>query len=259
MRAWATVLAIALGGCWNAVEEHCRRCTIVRDGVIRTTPELPSMPPLGDQTRVVLILVHGAFGFGHEWDAVVKAAQARPEVALVAFAWPGPWTRKPSLPAEALRALVQEAIDGAPPGAEVLVIGHSAGGALAKYAAEHVRVGVVGGSGGSVGVGGSGVGGGVVDAAARRVRVVSVAAPANMNLAPFVPERAVNTPLGMAIGGKQAPPGPIAAGVDFTAYATEDAPARPPPPEPRLRRVWLGAHAGHQRSLALAALPLLRP
>ncbi len=237
MRAWATVLAFALGGCWNSVEEHCRRCTIVGDvgGVTERTPRLPALPP---GTRMVLILVHGALGFGHEWEPVVAAAQARPEVALVVFAWPGPWTRKPSLPAEALRALVQDAVDVAPPGAEVLVIGHSAGGALAKYAAEHLRIGA--------------------GAASRRVRVVSVAAPENMNLAPFVPETRVNTPLGMAIGGEQARPGPIAAGVDFTAYATEGPPARPPPPEPRLRRVWLGAHAGHQRSLSLAALPLLR-
>jgi pimeloyl-ACP methyl ester carboxylesterase len=235
MHAWATVLAIVLSGCWNPVEEHCRRCTIVRDGVIRTTPELP---PLGDKTRMVLVLVHGAFGFGHEWDPVVRAAEARPDVALVAFAWSGPWTRVPTLAAESLRRLVQAAIDTAPPGAEVLVIGHSAGGALAEYVAERLRVD---GSGG----------------APRRVRIVSVAAPDGMNLAPFVPDQRVNTPLGVAVGGEQAPLGPIAAGVEFTAYATADRPAQPGPARPGVRRVWLGAHAGHNRSLTLAGLPLV--
>jgi pimeloyl-ACP methyl ester carboxylesterase len=236
MRALATALAIVLGGCWNSVEEHCRRCTIVADNVRYATSPLPPLPP---STRMVLIVVHGAFGFGHEWDPLVAAARARPEVALVAFAWRGPWTRVPSLAAESLRELVQAAVDVAPPGAEVLVIGHSAGGALAEYVAERLRVDEQGG------------------APARRVRIVSVAAPAGMNLAPFVPETSVNTPLGVAVGGTQAPLGAIAAGVEFTAYATDDEPRRPTAARPGVRHVWLGAHVGHNRSLALAALPLL--
>jgi alpha-beta hydrolase superfamily lysophospholipase len=228
MRAWATALAFALGGCWHPVDQYCPTCIVVNERVIGAT-----LPPLAADTRRVVILVHGAFGFGHEWDALVQAAQAQPGVAVVAFAWSGPWTRLPTLAAEALRRLVQAAVDQAPAGAEVLVIGHSAGGALAEYVAERLRVD-----------------------GERRVRVVSVAAP-ELNLAPFEPERSVNTPLGVAMGGRQAPHGPIAAGVDFTAYATEDEPARALPAQPGVRRVWLGAHAGHKRSLTLAGLPLV--
>jgi pimeloyl-ACP methyl ester carboxylesterase len=222
------LLPLLVAGCWNAVEEHCRSCTIVRD----RTATLAPLPP---KVRRVVILVHGAFGFGREWAPIVDAARARPDVALLAFSWGGPWTRNPSLAAEALRRLVQSAIDGAPVGADVLVIAHSAGGALAEYAAERLRV-----------------------PATRRVRIASIAAPAGMNLAPFVPETRVNTPLGVAVGGEQAPLGAIAAGVDFTAYATADPPLEVPSRPAGARHVWLGARVGHNASVALAALPLLR-
>jgi pimeloyl-ACP methyl ester carboxylesterase len=224
----ALVLAtILVGGCWNHVEDHCTGCAIVNE---RT----PRLPPLGPSTRAVVILVHGAFGFGREWEPVVAAARARRDTVLVAFAWSGPWTRRPSLAAQALVGLAQAAVDAAPAEAEVLVIAHSAGGALARFAGERLRV-----------------------PAGRRVRILSIAAPAEMNVAPYRPEREVNTPLGVAVGGEQAPRGPIAPGVEFVELVTADRPARPPAEEPRLERVWLGARVGHNEAVARAALPFL--
>ena len=233
--ALALAATLALGGCWNAVVTHCPECSIVSD-------RAPFLPPLRPDTRAVVILVHGAFGFGDEWRQVVETVRARPHAELVAFSWSGPWTRKPSLPAEALRRLVQRAVDAAPPRAEILVLAHSAGGALASYVAERLRV-----------------------PAGRRVRVVSIAAPEGMNLSPYRPEREVDTPLGFAVGGEQSPPRPIAPGVDYVEYVTDDPPPPPPPgspPPPRarpgVRRVYLGHRVGHTESVGVAALPIVR-
>jgi pimeloyl-ACP methyl ester carboxylesterase len=226
----AMVLALAAlaGGCWNAVDTHCPRCVIVSE-------RAPAMPAVRPDTRAVVILVHGAFGFGDEWREVVDIVRARRGTALVAFSWGGPWTRKPSLAAEALRRMIQRAVDDAPPGAEILVIAHSAGGALTSYAGERLRV-----------------------PPGRRVRILSIAAPAGMNLAPYRPAREVDTPLGFAVGGEQAPPGPIAPGVDYVEYLTADAPAHAPPARPGVRRVYLGARVGHVESVRVAALPVVR-
>jgi len=225
--AAASILASA-AGCWNAVDAHCARCAVVSE----RAPRLPAVRP---DTRAVVILVHGAFGFGDEWREVVDTVRARPRTALVAFSWGGPWTRKPSLAAEALLRITQHAIDDSPPGAEILVIAHSAGGALTSYAGEHLRV-----------------------PPGRRVRILSIAAPEGMNLAPYAPEREVDTPLGFAVGGEQPPPGPIAHGVEYTEYVTADAPAHPPPPRAGVRRVYLGARVGHVESVRVAALPIVR-
>lgn len=221
-------LATLAGGCWNNIQEHCRRCVIVDEHV----PRLPAMAP---DTRAVVILVHGAFGFGDEWQPLVTAVRARPHAALVAFGWSGPFARNPSRAAEALLQLVQVAVDEAPPAADILVIAHSAGGALAEFAAERLRV-----------------------PQGRHVRIASIAAPAGMNLAPFHPATKVNTPLGIAVGGEQAPKGPIAANVDFTAYATADPPtSSADAAQPGVHRVWLGASVSHNGSVALAGLPLI--
>lgn len=231
-RALALALVIAGGGCWNSVVTHCAQCTIVSD-------RAPSLPPLPADTRAVVILVHGAFGFGDEWREVVQTVRARPHTELLAFSWSGPWTRKPSLAAEALRRLVQRAVDEAPPRAQILVVAHSAGGALTRYVAERLRV-----------------------PPQRRVRLVSIAAPEGMNLAPYRPERQVDTPLGFAVGGDQAPPRAIAPGVDYVEYVTDD----PPPPlpgsparhGPEVHRIYLGHHVGHTESVGVAALPIVR-
>jgi pimeloyl-ACP methyl ester carboxylesterase len=226
--ALALALAASAAGCWNAVDAHCPGCAIVSE----RAPVLPAVRP---DTRAVVILVHGAFGFGDEWREVVDAVRARPRTALFAFAWSGPFTRKPSLAAEALRRMVQRAIDESPPRAEILVIAHSAGGALTSYAGERLRV-----------------------PPGRRVRILSIAAPEGMNLAPYRPAREVDTPLGFAVGGEQPPLGPIAPGVDYVEYLTADAPAHPLPPRAGVRRVYLGARVGHLESVHVAAIPVLR-
>jgi hypothetical protein len=223
----ALVLVLA-GGCWNAVDTHCPRCVIVSD-------RAAAMPAVRPDTRAVVILVHGAFGFGDEWREVVDAVRARPHTALLAFSWGGPWTRKPSLAAEALRRVVQRAVVVAPPGAEILVIAHSAGGALTSYVGERLRV-----------------------PPRRRVRILSIAAPDGMNLSPYRPEREVDTPLGFAVGGEQAPLGPIAPGIDYVEYLTADSPAHPPPGRAGVRRVYLGARVGHIESVQVAAMPVVR-
>jgi pimeloyl-ACP methyl ester carboxylesterase len=224
----AAVALAAAGGCWNAVDAHCPRCVIVSE-------RAPLFVAVRPDTRAVVILVHGAFGFGDEWREVVDTVRARPKTALMAFSWGGPWTRNPDLAAEALRRLVQRAIDEAPPGAQIVVIAHSAGGALASYAAERLHV-----------------------PPGRRVRVLSIAAPEGMNLAPYRPEREVDTPLGFAVGGEQARPGPIAPGVDYVEYETADAPPHPAIARPGVRRVYLGARVGHTESVHVAALPVVR-
>ncbi|MCU1276795.1 MAG: hypothetical protein JWM53_341 [bacterium] len=230
----ATTLALSVlaAGCWNAVDTHCRGCAMVSE-------RAPALPPVAPSTRAVVILVHGAFGFGDEWRGVVDAVRARPKTSLVAFAWSGPWTRKPSLAAEALLRIVQRAVDDAPPRAKILVIAHSAGGALTSFVGERLRVPPS-------------------TTNVRRVTILSIAPPPGMNLAPYRPAREVDTPLGFAIGGEQAPPGPIAPGVDYVEYVTADAPAHLPAARPGVRRVWLGARVGHNESVGLAALPVVR-
>lgn len=224
----ALVLALGLGGgCWMSVEDHCAGCTIVRD-------RAAVLPPIPPRTRAVVVLVHGAFGFGDEWKPVVDVLRAKPRVDFVVFSWGGPWTREPTLPAEALRRLVQQAIDEAPRGCQVLVIAHSAGGALARYVGQRLRV-----------------------PAGRRVRIASIAG-ADINVAAYHPEREPDTPLGVAVGGEQAPLGPIAPGVDYTEYANAAAPSTPRPSSDGIRHVWLGAGVSHNGSVAVAALPLVR-
>ena len=220
--------AVTLAGCWNAVDSHCPRCTVVSE-------RAPTLPAIAPDTRAVVILVHGAFDFGDEWREVVDTVRARPRTAMVAFSWSGPWTRKPSLAAEALLRIVQRAVDDSPPGAEILVIAHSAGGALTSYAGERLRV-----------------------PPGRRVRMLSIAAPEGMNLAPSRPARDVDTPLGFAVGGEQPPLGPIAPRIEYVEYVTADAPAHAPPARPGVRRVYLGARVGHVESVRVAALPIVR-
>jgi pimeloyl-ACP methyl ester carboxylesterase len=224
----ALAIAAIAAGCWNAVDTHCVRCAVVSE-------RAPLLPPIAPDTRAVVVLVHGAFGFGDEWREVVDTVRQKKRTALVAFAWGGPWTRKPSLAAEALLRILQRAVDDAPPGAEILVIAHSAGGALTSYAGERLRL-----------------------PPGRRVRILSIAAPEGMNLSPYRPAREVDTPLGFAVGGEQPPLGPIARGVEYVEYATADPPAHAPRARAGVRRVYLGARVGHVESVRVAALPIVR-
>jgi pimeloyl-ACP methyl ester carboxylesterase len=225
------VLALGLGsGCWHDVADHCPGCLILSEHTLTPLPTLPSATP------AIVILVHGAFGFGNEWRPVVAEARRHSDVLLAAFAWSGPFSRKPSLPAEMLRKTVQQAIDQAPPATEVVVIAHSAGGALTAYVAPRLRV-----------------------PATRQVRILSIAGADTMRVAPFVPDERVNTPLGFAVGGEQPDQRVLAPGVEYVEYVNTDPPRVPSPP--RLvgaRRVYLGKAVGHNASIAVVALPLLR-
>jgi hypothetical protein len=89
------------------------------------------------------------------------------------------------------------------------------------------------------------------------VRIAAIATAHDVNVAPYTPEREVDTPLGFAVGGTQAPLGPMAPGVDYVEYETADAPAAPPPLRPGIKRVYLGARIGHTESVHVAALPLV--
>jgi pimeloyl-ACP methyl ester carboxylesterase len=218
-----------IAGCWHAVEDHCPGCVILSQRTLTPLPELPA------GTAAIVILVHGAFGFGNEWRPVVAEARRRRDVVLTAFAWSGPFARKPSLPAEMLRRTIQQAIDRAPSGAEVLVLAHSAGGALTAYAAPRLRVPARG-----------------------RVRIISIAGADTMSVAPWVPDERVNTPLGFAVGGVQRDQRVLAPGVEYVDYVTRDRPrVEPPPVLVGARRVYLG-DVGHNASIAIVAVPLLR-
>ena len=137
--------------------------------------------------------------------------------------------------AAALLRIVQRAVDDAPPGAEILVIAHSAGGALTSYAAERLRV-----------------------PPGRRVRMLSIAAPEGMNLAPYR-RRATSTRRSVSPSvASSRRRGRSRRGVDYVEYLTADAPAHAPPARAGVRRVYLGARVGHDESVRVAALPIVR-
>jgi pimeloyl-ACP methyl ester carboxylesterase len=228
MRLCGVLLAVMLVcGCWHAVEDHCPGCLVLSQC---------TLTPLPATAKTIVILVHGALGFGEEWRPVIVEARRHPDLLLAAFAWSGPFSRKPSLPAEMLRRTLQEAIARTPAGGEIIVLAHSAGGALTAYVAPRLRV-----------------------PATVRVRIVSIAGADDIRVAPFVPDERVNTPLGFAVGGTQAVERVIAPGVDYVQYLTADQPrVEPPPLLVGARRVYLGRHVAHNASIALAAVPILR-
>jgi hypothetical protein len=220
------VAALALAvlcGCENWPDDHCPGCRIVE----RASDPLPRI----GAARALVVLVPGAFGFGEEWRAVVTELQAE-RVPFAVFWWRGPF-KDMWRDVAALAGVLQRALDeaGARP---VLVIAHSAGGLLVESAGRRVR-----------------------PRPGQRMRVVAIAAPTALTkgLAPYHLEEHVNTPLGLAIGGveEQQPPWPP--GVELTEYFADDAPAGAPA-DPR--RIYLGARVGHNESVAVAALPLVR-
>jgi hypothetical protein len=220
--AVAPAAGLLAGGCFNQVQEHCPACLVI-------DARAPKMPPL-EPRRSVVVLVPGALGFGDEWEPVVATLRRSPNVEFFVLAWPGPW-KDPSRPARLLLAVLQNVLDHAPPTVrELLVLAHSAGGMLGDYAARRLRV-----------------------PPGRHVRLATIAAPPGINVAPFVVEEAVNTPLGLAMGGTQEAEPAIPPGVEIVEYRTEDAP--PTGRSPQV--VYLGARAGHNRAVALAALPLI--
>jgi pimeloyl-ACP methyl ester carboxylesterase len=133
VNAFALTLLALAGGCWQHVEEYCAGCTIID---YRQTVVPPPSP--GTDTEVVLI--HGAFGFGEEWSAVIAELKKTPGYSFFAWSWPGPF-RNPPRTARALGAELQALIDGLPETVqEVIVLAHSAGGLITNLAARQLRV-----------------------------------------------------------------------------------------------------------------------
>jgi pimeloyl-ACP methyl ester carboxylesterase len=215
----ALALLLLLSSCFNRAAEHCPGCAIA------SRSQDPPPPIEGATARVVL--VGGGFGFGDEWRPVIDALRAA-HVDFYVFEWPGPW-RDPSLPARALATALQLDLDRAPSLRRLLVLSHSAGGMIGGFAVRRLRV-----------------------PDGKQVVLAAIAAPREVDLAPFHPNESVNTPLGFAVGGvdTSTPPAPI--GVAIVEYLTQD-----PPPRPRPGVVYLGARVSHDQSVASAGIPLV--
>jgi len=86
------------------------------------------------------MLVHGAFGFGPEWDPLVARLRTRTDLDFIVYEWRGPWSGL-SRRVDELAAVLQAQVDAAGPHQEsLIVIGHSAGAVIADYAARRLRV-----------------------------------------------------------------------------------------------------------------------
>jgi pimeloyl-ACP methyl ester carboxylesterase len=215
-----TLALLLLSSCFNRAAEHCPGCNIAS----RTRPP----PPLADGASSRVVLVGGGFGFGDEWRPVVDALRAA-NIDFYVFDWPGPW-RDPSIPAHALSADLQADLDRSASLRRLLVLSHSAGGMLAGWAVRRLRV-----------------------PDGKQVVLAAIAAPREVNLTPFHPNESINTPLGFALGGVDAPTPPLPIGVVIVEFLTEDAPAQPRPGV-----VYLGARVSHDQSVASAGVPLVQ-
>ena len=101
---WRSALALASLRARRLLE--CRRCALpALHHRVRARAALPPLRPddaRGRHPRARRLRLRRRVARG------VDAVRARPHTALVAFSWGGPWTRKPSLAAEALRSMVQQ-------------------------------------------------------------------------------------------------------------------------------------------------------
>src|SRR4051812_5183884 len=96
------VVAATSSGCWQHIDDHCPGCTILSE-------RAPDLPWLRDDSPATVFLVHGAFGFGPEWDDVV-AALKKEKIDFVAWSWRGPW-RSPSISTARFAAVLQGLLD----------------------------------------------------------------------------------------------------------------------------------------------------
>jgi pimeloyl-ACP methyl ester carboxylesterase len=234
------LLTLVSAGCFVHAEDGCPGCAIVS----WTRPAPPTIP---DGKHALVVLLHGAFGFGGEWRPIRAALDRRPELAYWVFAWPGPFGGQPPRRAEAFRVALQAAVAALPPSArEVLVLAHSAGGPVAEYAAHRLVV--------PPGV---------------RVHIALLDA-ARISMAPYHRVDTVDTPLGIALGETQEREPPIPRGVEIDDYPAADPPkigaidfSRARPREigtvdpPRDRVHYLGRGVSHGGSVAVAGLPLI--
>lgn len=231
IRAAAVVTLLALSACWHEVADTCRSCRVV--DLLNPRPFA-----VGPRGRALVVLVHGAFGFGDEWNPILQRARAHRELDVVAVAWRGPW-RSPRRAARALLSLVQTALDRAPSSSvEVLVIAHSAGGLITDYMMRRIRI-----------------------PPGRHVSAALVATPELRPIDDGPLEDAADTPLGLPLGRERAPVPALPYGVDAVEYRTEDAPtsaaAVAADAERPIRRVYMGAHAGHNAVLGVVGTRLL--
>jgi pimeloyl-ACP methyl ester carboxylesterase len=236
----AALVAISVAGCFAHAEDRCRGCAIVR----YDSPEAPFVP---DGKRGLVVLLHGAFGFGSEWDPIRAALDRRPDLAWFAFSWPGPFGGRPPDRAEAFRRTLQDALQRLPPSTtEVLVLAHSAGGPIAEFAARRLVV-------------------------PQGVHVhVALLDASRVSMARYQPVESIDTPLGLPVGATHPPTPPLPARVDVSDYRANDPPkkayalveaARPreisivaPTGE---RIYYLGRKVSHGGSVAVAGLPLI--
>lgn len=241
--ALACTLALTAlwSGCFVHAEDGCKGCAIV--------PWRSPMPPRTPAGKTALvILLHGAFGFGSEWVPILAALDRRPELAYFAFAWPGPFGGRTTDRAEAFRVTLQAAVSSLPESTrEVLVLAHSAGGAVAEYAARRLVV-------------------------PPYVRVhIALLDASHVSMAPYKRVDTVDTPLGIAIGETQQPSPPLPPRVDVEDFRASDPPRHPSTSSTSSARpqeigitqssdekiYYLGRKVTHGGSVGLAGLPLI--
>jgi pimeloyl-ACP methyl ester carboxylesterase len=218
-------------GCFARVDSHCAGCAIVEF-------RRPQPPPIAEGQRALVVLLHGAFGFGPEWEPILRALHARPELSFWVFAWPGPFGGKPPSRAEAFRVALQRSVSSLPSSVhDVVVLAHSAGGPVAEYAARRLVV--------PFGV---------------RVRVALLDA-VRLTMSPEIRTEHIDTPLGTSLGATVAPEPAVPTGVVLEEYRAGE-PARH---ELGMNEVANGAHVTylgrkvtHGGSVGLAGLPLIK-
>jgi pimeloyl-ACP methyl ester carboxylesterase len=187
LNSFAVVLGLmAFGGsgCWSYIEDHCPGCTIFVEARRGKPP--PRVSPQGG--RVVVVLVHGAFGFGPEWAEVTQRLRDT-HTPCLAFSWRGPWHELDQTVRD-LSMTLQAQLDADYELETLLVLGHSAGGPLAQRAARYLRV-----------------------PPGRHVEVVELDSPTFMNGAPFYATRL---------------DGPMPPGVEIVRYLARPRPKQAP-------------------------------
>ncbi len=205
------LLVCAWAGCVNRVADHCAGCLVIKEAQRTTTTILRS------DARALVVLVPGAFGFGSEWDPIVAALEASPDLPFVVFEWRGPFHDLTGAVSDLSRAL-QQALDASPRLTEVLILAHSAGGPLATRAALELTV-----------------------PNGRRVRLASIDSPAFIDGRPFFRDKIGADPI-------------MPAGVERTVYLAEPPPKNA---AAGAQRVYLGKSVSHNRAVALVGLPLI--
>jgi pimeloyl-ACP methyl ester carboxylesterase len=192
------------------IVDHCTACTVVKTAA---SPQPPAQP-----RRLQVILVHGAFGFGAEWEPIVAEIRRDRDASFVVFEWKGPFRNLTSTVAN-LSGVVQRALDEEPGAQDVLVLAHSAGGPIATRAALAAKV-----------------------PEGRRLLVAEIDSPTFINGKPFFADKIAAAPV-------------LPTGVERIVYVADNPPKREKPDAPP--RIYLGKKVDHNAAVAVAGLPLL--